>query len=243
MDMRIEYYGLQVDDKDTDEVLNWIDTGISENKQRSIFFINAHCFNISCENAAYKEALNESDLVLNDGIGIKLGGILKGIHFKENMNGTDLIPRILNYSTKHHRSVFLLGALDEVVKKAIDTIRQNYPDIILAGYNSGYFNDDEAKQILEKINALNTDILIVGMGVPKQELWIKENRKNLPNVKILIAGGAVFDFLSQKFKRAPKFLRLMGLEWFFRFLQEPGRLFKRYFIGNIRFFRNILSRK
>jgi len=181
--------------------------------------------------------------VLNDGIGIKLGGLLKGIRFKENMNGTDLIPRVLEYSAKQNKSIFLLGAQDEVVKKAVDTIRHKYPSINIAGYNSGYFNEDESGQITKRIDALNTDILIVGMGVPKQELWVSENREKLPRVNILIAGGAVFDFLSQRFRRAPKLLRVMGLEWFYRFLQEPGRLFHRYFIGNIRFFYNIVSRR
>ena len=114
-------------------------------------------------------------------------------------------------------------------------------DHYISGVNQGYLRDEtENRAVLDKINASGAELLIVGMGVPLQEKWIERNLHLLDNIKIAVAGGAIIDFLAEKVKRAPPWFQKLGIEWLYRFIQEPKRLFRRYFIGNIVFFVYVL---
>lgn len=236
--MRIEFYNLVLDDINTTEGLEDVGKFLSSNKNHLILFINAHCFNIAQKNALYKETILSADLVLNDGIGVKLGMRLKKQFPKENMNGTDFIPRVLELAAKERKNVFFLGGKPGVCEKAARNAKLQFQELNIVGCNDGYFQNDE--EIIEKINSLKTDVLIVGMGVPRQELWIAENIRKL-NTKVCIAGGAIIDFQAGNVKRAPIWMQRMYLEWIYRLLQEPRRLWKRYIIGNVVFFINILK--
>lgn len=207
----------------------------------TIYFLNAHCYNISRKNEKYKKALNEANLLLNDGIGVKIGLAINGIREKENMNGTDLIPEIIGLASENNKNIYLLGGKPGVAKKAKENILKRYRRCKIVGTNNGYFesNDEIIRDIVNK----KTDILIVGMGVPIQELWIDENKERLKNVQIVIAGGAILDFLSENIKRAPVFVRKCKMEWAYRLIKEPKRLFKRYIIGNFQFIYYMLKTK
>ena len=113
----------------------------------------------------------------------------------------------------------------------------------ISGIHHGYFKPEENDQIIKMINDSGAEVLLVGMGVPMQEFWIMNNKDQFREVKIALAAGAVMDFISGHIKRAPSWVRKIKMEWFHRFLKEPGRLFNRYFIGNIRFFWYIISYK
>jgi N-acetylglucosaminyldiphosphoundecaprenol N-acetyl-beta-D-mannosaminyltransferase len=208
---------------------------IQGNKKISIFFVNAHCFNIAQENKEYLSTLNHSELVLNDGIGIDIACKLENIQNTENLNGTDLIPKVLEIASDNNYRVYLLGTKHDIIEKAVENIKKTWPKIQIAGYHSGFFTTEEELGIINDINSKKTDILLVGMGVPIQELWINKNRNKLNSVKIFIAGGAIIDFLSGYIKRAPVLWRKCRLEWMYRLIQEPKRLFKRYVFGNFLF--------
>jgi N-acetylglucosaminyldiphosphoundecaprenol N-acetyl-beta-D-mannosaminyltransferase len=238
--MKSEFFNILIDIVDTKEALIKCKEYFNSAKPNTIFFLNAHCFNIASVNKEYNSAINSATLLLNDGVGIKLAAYFAAIRVKENMNGTDLIPKILQLAREEGKKAYILGSKDEFVKKAVSNISRLYGSGLIAGYHSGYFDKDEELKIIHEIANKDIDLLIVGMGVPKQELWILDHIKDLTKVKIIIAGGAIIDFSAGKFPRAPKVMQIIGLEWLYRLINEPKRLFKRYIIGNFVFIFRIL---
>jgi N-acetylglucosaminyldiphosphoundecaprenol N-acetyl-beta-D-mannosaminyltransferase len=228
---KTRYYNIDMDVLDTPETLSRFRGYLETDSNHIVFFINAHCFNIAQKNIKYRETLNQSDILLNDGIGIKLGAKKIGIHLKENMNGTDFVPKLLEFARDQNKNVYFLGGRDEIATIAAQKMRQRFPGISIVGSRNGYFDFENDQDILNEIIQKKTEILIVGMGVPRQELWLTKNKDKLSGVKISIAGGAILDFLSENVVRAPGWMQKIGMEWVFRLLQEPRRLFKRYFIG------------
>lgn len=232
---------LEVNNLNTKEFFIKLEKSQSKNQNEKIEvnFLNAHCFNIAQQNTEYRKILNTSKFLLNDGVGIEIAALLNGNKFKGNMNGTDLIPKILHWAEKSNYKVFLLGSKDTTVYNAKIELQEEFKSLRIVGYNGGYFSDD--KKVIEKINGSGADILILGMGVPLQETWVRKNLEIL-NPKIYINGGAYIDFASKEIKRAPKLLRKLKIEWIFRLLLEPKRLWKRYILGNLNFFYYILKK-
>ena len=228
--MKIDFFGVNIDLVSKEDVISDVKQRFSDEIKTTLLFLNAHCYNISRKNIEYKNILNNTDLLLNDGIGIKLGGRLGGIRFKDNLNGTDLIPQILN-ELSNDGKIFLLGGEDDVAEKAMNELVKAKLNVV--GFHNGFFHDD--KKILNEIINSNANILILGMGVPKQEIWLNDNIESLSNIKLAIAGGAILDFISKSIPRAPKWMRNISLEWFYRFMLEPKRMWKRYLIGNVKF--------
>jgi len=229
--LKTRYYNINIDVLDTPETLSKCYMYLGSVSNHLVFFINAHCFNIAQKNIEYRDTLNRSDILLNDGIGIKLGAYKIGIHLKENMNGTDFIPKLLEFARDYGKNIFLLGGRDGIADSAAKKIQLEFPGISIVGSRNGYFEFENDQVVIDEIIQMKTEILIVGMGVPRQELWLSRNKEKLTGVKISVAGGAILDFLSQNVVRAPGWMQKIGIEWVFRLIQEPRRLFKRYFIG------------
>ena len=228
---------------DEQEVMNRCKNFFSPPKPHTVFFLNAHCFNVAQKNPDYHHALNQADLVLNDGIGLEIASRFTSFRFKDNLNGTDLIPKILKLATLNKKRIFLLGGEEGVAARAAEKIREQNPDAEIAGYHSGFFSVEQEKVLIENINSSGTHVLVIGMGVPKQELWAHQNKELLKGVQVIIAGGAILDFISGNIKRAPLWMRKMQMEWMFRLLLEPRRMWKRYTVGNLMFFYHILRLK
>lgn len=240
---KVNFYGVGLNLLDTKEALNICNQYLDENNTQTIFFLNAHYYNLSCKDYLYRKVLNESTLLLNDGLGVSLGLKFKGIKEKENMNGTDFIPKLLELFAKNNNKIFCLGAKEEVIKEVPKKLKSKYKNINIVGFKSGYFNKENEEKVIYDINNSGAEILIIGMGAPLQEIWVSENKHKLKSVKLIIAGGAIFDFISEKVSRAPKIIRKLRLEWIYRLYLEPKRLFSRYVIGNITFFLNIFSNR
>lgn len=238
--MRKPYFNVLLDVVDKENALKMCENALIGETCQSLFFVNAHCFNVAQKNTAYRNALNAADLIFNDGIGLKIGSVLAKIQFKDNLNGTDLIPEFIKSCVQYSKNIYLLGGKDDIAMKAKSELENRYGNISIVGVHNGYFSDEEEKLIINDLNSRNVDVLIVGMGVPKQELWITRIKGQLTSVKICIAGGAIIDFIAGNVTRAPKWMRKMQIEWFFRLLLEPKRLWKRYLIGNVQFFYNII---
>ncbi|HFJ9507876.1 WecB/TagA/CpsF family glycosyltransferase [Bacillus cereus group sp. MYBK245-2] len=220
---------IQVNITNEYEVIEYLDKRINKEEKTKVFFLNAHCFNVAQANNTYKENINNAHLLLNDGIGLDIASKLFGFKFPQNMNGTDFTPKLLEYAEKQGLTVYLLGGEPGVVKKAQKNFEGKFEKLNIVGSHHGYFFDDEA-EIIEDINKHSPDILIVGFGVPLQENWISKHFEGL-NTKVLIGVGAFLDFSANKVRRAPKWMRTCKLEWVFRLLLEPKRMFKRYVIG------------
>lgn len=225
---------------DEKEVLALLSKDIDSGRSIELFFLNAHCFNLAQKDREYFDILNSCDYLLNDGIGIKIASKIEKLVLKKNLNGTDFIPEIAEMASKKGYKIFLLGAKDGIAEEAAVKLKEKFEGLQIAGVHSGYGLDES---VLEMINNSKADILIAGMGVPMQEKWIRENKSKLGSVKLFVGGGAILDFLSQRIRRAPLLIRKIGLEWLFRLCLEPGRLWRRYLVGNFLFFYYILVLK
>ncbi len=169
-----------------------------------------------------KKILERSNLNFVDGIGVIWSAkIFYKKQFKERVTGIDLFLDILNLAERERFSVFLLGSTESAIQKSVKELKEKYPDLKIAGYHNGYFQDED--RVVDIILKSNVDILFVGMGSPKQEKFIFRNLQKL-NVKFAMGVGGSFNVLSGEFKRAPYVVQKLGLEWLYRFLLDPKRL-------------------
>ncbi len=205
-----------------------------------IFFLNADCIYKAQHDIEYRNILNSAELILPDGIGVKLITRLFGWRMKDNCNGTDFSPLFMAKAAQHNYKIFFLGAKEGIAEKAAHNVSKHVPAIQIVGAQSGYFANNEA--VIEKINSSKADILFVAMGVPLQEKWIYKNLDKL-DVRLCLGVGALFDYLSGTLPRAPKFMRIIHLEWLWRISLEPKRMFRRYIIDGSKLFWLILKQK
>lgn len=207
-------------------------------KNKFITYLNAHCVNISFTDFKYREILQKADLVYAGGQGVVWASRFLGEPLPERVNILDFFDSLAEELRKRQVTVYLLGNKSGIVKKTEEALRGKGLKIV--GSKCGFFNPDEEAGIIEEINALQPNILMVGMGIPRQEKWIQAHIHEL-NVNLYWAVGAVFDWLSGQRKRAPAWMIRCGLEWLHRLCQQPRQLWKRYLIGNIIFVYRVLS--
>lgn len=238
----IDIFGIFIHNVTMDEALEEIMAMVNGAQKKQVCFVNPDCANIAYKDRVYFDILKNSDYVLGDGIGIKIAGKILGNEIKQNVNGTDLFPRLCEKLQNTSQKLFLLGAREEVIQGVVAWVQENYPQLKLAGYRNGYFSEEELPQVLQQINAANADLLLVAFGAPKQEKWIAQNLGNL-NVKVAMGVGGLFDFYSGRLPRAPQWMREIGMEWAFRLYNEPRRLWRRYVIGNVVFLYRVIKQK
>jgi N-acetylglucosaminyldiphosphoundecaprenol N-acetyl-beta-D-mannosaminyltransferase len=220
--MNILYDNIEIKD-----ALSLIMQALFLKTKKTIFFLNAYCVYQADQDAHYREILDQADLVLPDGIGLRIGTWILGGQMKENCNGSDFSPICISSASKAGYQIFLLGGKPGIADKAAEKLKELVPDVLIAGTHHGYFENDE--KVISKINQSGAQLLLVAMGVPRQEKWIMRYRDRL-NPTVCFGIGALLDYLSENVQRAPLILRRIHLEWFWRFFVEPKRLFKRYFI-------------
>lgn len=196
-----------------------------------IAFVNPDCVNIAARDEKYFRALDNCDWVCADGIGMKIAGSLLGRPVRQNLNGTDLYPRLCAALAASGHSLYLLGARPGVAAAAAQWALARYPGLKIAGTRSGYFSSAEEEQVLADIRAARADVLLVAMGAPRQELWLERNLEH-SGATVGMGVGGLFDFYSGRIPRAPLWLREIGGEWMYRLVQEPGRMWRRYLVGN-----------
>jgi N-acetylglucosaminyldiphosphoundecaprenol N-acetyl-beta-D-mannosaminyltransferase len=194
-------------------------------------FVNPDCLNIAWNDAAYRAALLGADRVLPDGIGIHIGCRMQGLALRENVNGTDMFPLLCDAAAAQGRSLFLLGARPGIAAAAAENMVKRYPKLKIAGSRDGYFGATQEAEVIAELNDSGADILLVAFGAPRQDIWLHRHRDSL-RAPVRMGVGGLFDFYSGRIPRAPVWMREIGLEWAFRLLQEPGRMWRRYVIGN-----------
>lgn len=201
-----------------------------------VAFINAHVINTAANDPAYARVLAGADRNYADGSGMALAARLLGAGLVDNVNGTDMFPLLCAAAAEAGQTIFLLGGKPGVAEAAAKTVHAMGYGSVIAGVHHGYIlrGDAEGQQAVDAVNASGASILLVGMGVPMQDIWIA---RNFPRLKTpVVAGvGGLFDFFAGNVSRAPTFLRRSGLEWTWRLAQEPGRMWKRYLVGNVTF--------
>lgn len=215
--------------------------------QHKIFTPNPEMIVRAQKDEYFKEVLNSADLNLCDGMGVQ---IFTGI---KRIPGVDFMVEICRLAERRGSSVYLLGSgIDGVVKKTVENLQIQFPNLKIVGFDKGpgiIGSDEKAffepvqDDDIRKINEVKPEILFVAFGMGKQEKWIYENLSKMPSVKVAMGVGGSFDFISGKIKRAPLFLRQIGLEWVYRLWQEPrrvGRIFNATFKFGYYIFRNLV---
>lgn len=205
---------------------------IETSGKKTFFYVNAHCLNIAGKDPVYKKILQGATLVYSGGMGPILASRILGRPLLDRTPTPDFISDVFVRAQRNKWSFYLLGGEENVARKAAENLWKRFPGLAIVGYHSGFFTNNN--EIIKKINRVKPDIILVGVGTPRQEKWIADNIDKV-NAKVFWAVGALFDILSGKRKRAPKWMQRLGFEWAFRLLQEPRRLWKRYIFGNIGF--------
>lgn len=226
-----------------------IDTSINQldlnSKSLLVNTINPHSYCVTKIDSIFKEALQKSDILIPDGIGIVLAANLLAKEKIQRIAGADLHEHILNIVNKNNGKVFYMGSMPSVLHKIKKHLIKEYPDILFECYSPPYkpeFTTEDNNAMIEAVNAFKPNVLFVGMTAPKQEKWAYQH-KDLLDVNIIASIGAVFDFYAGTVKRAPKWMIKLGLEWFYRLIKEPKRMWRRYLIDNIKFLYYILIEK
>lgn len=179
------------------------------------------------------QSIKSCDIISIDGMGVVWGARLFRHKVSERVTGVDLFQELLSMSASSNFSVYLLGATDEVVSKTAAIVRALYPDLNIAGYHNGYFWEDE-EAMVKKIRTSGAQLLFVAITSPKKENFINQWKDHL-GVNFVMGVGGTFDVISGKVKRAPLWMQKHGLEWLYRVIQEPRRMWMRYLTTNTKF--------
>lgn len=235
----VSFLGVRFDRMTPDRAAEVLLDGALARESRRVCFANAHTMNLWFKNADLRKALAASDLMLADGSGVLWGSKLVGKALTHNLNGTDLVPALCQRGASKGLNVYLLGAKPGVAEDVARNLTASYPGLTIAGVRDGYFTEAELPNVLAEIRAAQPHVLLVAMGVPNQEIWIDRHADQLPGITCIGVGG-LFDFLALRVPRAPKLFRMTGMEWSWRMMMEPRRLWKRYLIGNLVFAGHLL---
>ena len=227
----MQIMGVRFNNWNLEESVRYLSEILDQRKRCRIFFVNAHCINVSVRDGAYRDALTAAEIILPDGIGMRIAGRLAGTHVRGNPNGTALFPRLCRLIQKKRRSVYFYGAQPGVAGRLADQVEIDYPGMRVAGTFLGNFTDRGTAYVLRELRGRRPDVLLVAGGVPRQERWIHKHYDSI-HVPLVLGVGGLFDFYSGNKRRAPAFVRAMNLEWLHRLLLEPRRLAARYVLGN-----------
>ena len=226
-----------VNNVNMDEAIQAIENMIASEKKSYIVAINVDVV-MKIENDSYlKEITDHADMVLVDGKPLEWIAKWHKRPIKAKISGSDLVPILCKRAAEKGYSIFIIGGKEGIAEKAKHNLEKDLPEIRIIGTYAPPFGFEKDKKELSRINEMisdaHPDILIACFGCPKQEKWIYENYQKY-DAKVSICAGATVDFLAGNVNRAPKWMSDHGLEWFYRFLQEPKRMFKRYFIDDIK---------
>lgn len=212
-------------DSERDAIIKEI---LQKRKSTVVTFINAHAINLMYDDEGFVADVLNSDYLFRDGVGIKVAGAVIGMPVGLNMNGTDFIPLFLKYC--HLKKVVFYGTAEPHISKAVKWAESNRLTVV--NYLDG-FQDEQvyvSNAVMER-----PGVIILGMGMPIQESVSIKLRNALPLNTVIVNGGAIFDFLAERYPRAPVWMRAIGLEWVYRLTKEPQRLWRRYMVGNLFF--------
>ncbi|WP_432412255.1 WecB/TagA/CpsF family glycosyltransferase [Rasiella sp. SM2506] len=225
------------------ETLALVSNAISEKKQLHHVVVNAGKIVAMQKDEALRKSVIESDIINADGQAVVWAAKILGKPLKERVAGIDLMENLVELAHQQNHKIFLLGAKEEVVLKVSEIYQETYNTNIIAGYRNGYFTKEDEPQIAQQIATSGAQMLFVAITSPIKENFLYNHRELLKDVPFVMGVGGSFDVISGLTKRAPVWMQNAGLEWFYRFLQEPQRMWKRYLVGNSTFIWLVLKEK
>src|SRR5690554_4490274 len=215
------------------ETLGFIKSRIDDNQFTQHVVVNAGKIVAMQHDEALRQSVLEADMINADGMSVVWASRFLGKALPARVAGIDLMLELVKMAHEHGYKCYFLGARQEVVEKVVDTFSKEYSSSIIAGYRNGYFKEEE-EQIAKDISSSGADMLFVAMSSPKKEIFVNKY-KQLMNVPFVMGVGGSFDVVAGVTKRAPLWMQNVGLEWFYRLIQEPTRMWKRYLVGNTKF--------
>jgi len=226
--------GCAVDNLNMAETLDVVEGFIRSGKPHQHVVVNVDKIVKANRDPALRQIINDCDLINADGMPVVWASRLLGKPLKERVTGVDLFEALMARAAEKGWRVFLLGAREEVVSGVARLYPARYPGLTLAGYRNGYWTPGEEEKVVEEIAATRPDILFVAISSPKKEAFLARYQAAM-KVPFAMGVGGTFDVAVGLVKRAPVWMQNAGLEWFYRFLQEPRRMFRRYFIDDMAF--------
>ena len=238
---KIHILNTSIHDLSMQETLQIVDSTISKGEQLHHVVVNAGKIVAMQKDLQLRQSVNKSDLINADGQAVVWASKVLGKPLKERVAGIDLMVNLVQLAHQKNYKIFFFGAKEEVVKKVVETYTNKYSPNIIAGYRNGYFKKEEEQSIAKQIVESGANILFVAISSPTKENFLFENKTLLQKVNFVMGVGGSFDVVAGKVKRAPLWMQKIGLEWFYRFAQEPKRMWKRYLVGNSKFIGLVLK--
>ncbi len=237
----LEILGVRVDRVDLAGLLSFLRDAAGSDASVSVYYLNPHIWNLARDDPALRAALDAADVVWCDGVGILVGARILGERLPTRMTVPDFIDEVCRQCVVDGRRLYFLGSEEGVALRAADILQRRNPGLKVVGSHHGYLRvPEEEARVVEEVRRLAPDLLLVGMGSPRQELWIGKNLQRL-NVRVGWAVGALFDHVAGTVPRAPRWASKHGFEWLHRLMVEPRRLWRRYMVGNARFLVAVLA--
>lgn len=233
----------QIHNLDMEQTVSLVEDAIENRQQIHHVAVNAGKIVKMQNDLQLRESVNNSDLINADGQAVIWASKFLNQPLKERVAGIDLMEKLVKLANQKQYRIFLFGAKEEVVSEVANRYTQTYGEGIIAGYRNGYFNKDQEAEIAQAIADSGAHILFVAITSPIKENFLYQNRKALASVNLIMGVGGSFDVVAGVTKRAPMWMQKAGLEWFYRFLQEPRRMWKRYLVGNTKFIWLVLREK
>ncbi|MCL1998249.1 MAG: WecB/TagA/CpsF family glycosyltransferase [Turicibacter sp.] len=219
--VKVDILGVPFDNLTADAVLQKLLGFLETAENHMVVTPNPEAVMLARRDGEFLALLRAADLVLPDGIGIILAARLLRLPLFERVTGCDITQALLKSAVG--RSCYLLGAAPNIAEKAAENLRQE--GVTVVGFHDGYFTAASEKEIISEIQALHPDILILGMGMPRQEQWAMRHLADLP-CKVTLCVGGTIDILAGNVRRAPVFMRKIGLEWLYRLISQPSRFWR-----------------
>jgi N-acetylglucosaminyldiphosphoundecaprenol N-acetyl-beta-D-mannosaminyltransferase len=239
---RINICDIPVDSLTMKQTLNIIDTAITNNKPVHHVVVNAAKLVNAQKDVKLKESIVNCDIINADGQAIVWASKILNAPIPERVAGIDLMENLVALAARKGRRIFFLGAKEEIVKKVVEKYTATYGSVIIGGYRNGYFKKEDEPEIAKEIAASKSDILFVAISSPKKEIFLDTYKSEI-NMPFIMGVGGSFDVVSGLVKRAPLWMQKAGLEWLYRTMQEPGRMWKRYLYTNTELIFLILKAK
>lgn len=232
---RVSVLGCSVDNLTMDETLAVVEGFVASRRPHQHVVVNVDKIVKARDDAALREIINRCDLINADGMPVVWASRLLGRPLKERVAGIDLFEALMARAAERGWRVFLLGAREEVVVKVRALYEARFPQLAIAGHRDGYWKPGEEAAVAEQVRAARADLLFVAISSPAKERFLGRWQAHM-RVPFAMGVGGSFDVAAGRVKRAPRWMQRSGLEWFHRFLQEPRRMFRRYFIDDMAFF-------
>jgi len=237
----ISFFHIKLTSTFMQEIIDHVETNLQNNREKILITsVNAAMTVISRNNRMISDAINASDIVNIDGMSVFFSLKLLGFKIPERVAGPDIFYNLVKLSAQKGYRPYFLGAKPQVIEAMANRFKSEFNDLEIAGYHHGYYRDDEKESIIKMIEESKADMVFLGMTSPKRELFTNKYF-HTSSVPVWKGVGGSFDIYANLTKRAPQWIQKIGMEWFYRLCQEPGRMWKRYMLTNTVFILMIIG--